>query len=150
MWENVQLLKWRVSTYTPSVEIPKWEWQRFFSGNDNTCEWSRKKLFKQKLMLLKFTLISSTAGAIIDSEVVYGLTDDTVRRYSRKLWVFTSDVAISKFLIWSFTTAVEIRPGFLEKNLSLYLSFCSDFPAEIFLKFHFSKQTYEKLNWVWE
>jgi len=68
-----------------------------------------RKLLKQKLMSFKFTLTSSTAGAIIDAEVIHGLTDDIVMKIVENCeTVFTSDDVISKFPIWSCTTAVEI------------------------------------------
>ena len=60
-------------------------------------------------MSYKFTLTSSAAGVIIDSDVLHGFTNEIVVQIVQRCnSIFTPEDVMSKFPIWSFNTAVEI------------------------------------------
>ena len=60
-----------LTAYTAETELSDEEMERYVSDED-------KKLINEKLMSYKFTLTSSAAGVIIDSDVLHGFTNEIV------------------------------------------------------------------------
>lgn len=91
-----------LTAYTAETDSSDEEMERYVSDED-------KKLINEKLMSYKFTLTSSAAGVIIDSDVLHGFTNEIVVQIVQRCnSIFTPEDVMSKFPIWSFNTAVEI------------------------------------------